>query len=741
MPELKHLPDLPYESLDNSPLPSAMENIKNAYALQLVIQTFTNYESYRVKNHDPRFVTQDQLYTGWVPTKTWPNTNIPRASIPFTLTFDQIESAHPAISQAIFNSGDWFGVEADKGTNPQATVQIKDTLKWVIEHAKNDFGGSGINELKLATKDILYRGNGGIFLEWDGVRKRPTITWVDLRDLYIDPGVTVPNLDESRSVIRRKMFTVKELQKYRDVQGMMIPTDDELYTLALNSPYANADQTKAQQEAIRGVNFVPNQTDYPANPVDRKIECLIYYDNDRIIWVLNRKHIAYNERNPYGFIPFCFAPCYIYPGRWYAMSIPDIQEYNQRYIEALLNARLDRVHLSLEPPRVIKRSALMTAGNTKWHPGKMVSVDNKDDYTLLEPQDVIPNVYTEIEFIQNAAERRTGINGFGMGVPNGGNVNRTATGVNAQVSGGSMRLLDIVENIENYLLIPMLYKLYHIISVHTDSYQMLDARSATGEMYKIPSEVFSSKVNFTIKASSKMVTKERLMQIFPFVTQYLLNGPFLQQLGASGQTVDSAEILRFLQDAAGTAELYTLIRPMTPEEQQQRQQPDPAAQMEKASKDADNQVRMQIAQQKNQTELQKAQIAKQADPQIQAIEMQKAQQEMQQEQIANSMKLQFERELANIKIAAEREKRQQEMRAKQVDHQLSTEQTLQKSQTDQVAARQKMLSDSMMQQMNLQNTDEKNKQQLEFNKIKLAQKPRVNEKQKPAEPKKKAMKK
>ncbi|CAB4142966.1 hypothetical protein UFOVP434_56 [uncultured Caudovirales phage] len=738
MPELKHLPELPYENLETEPLPAALEQIKNTYALQLVTKTFSNYENYRVTNHDQRFVTQDQLYTGWVAPKVWANTNIPRASIPYNLTFDQIESAHPSISQALFNSGDWFSIEADRGTSPNSLVEIKDHLKWVIEHAKNDFGGSGVNELKLATKDILYRGNGGVFLEWNPAKKRPVISWVDLRDLYVDPGVSVPNLDESRSVIRRKMFTVKELQAYRDSPGMMIPTDDELYTLALNSPFARQDQTIAQQEAVRGVNYYPNSTDVPANPVDRKIECLIYYDSDRIIWVLNRKYVAYNERNPYGFIPFCFAPCYIYPGRWYAMSIPDMQEYNQRYIEALLNARLDRIHLSLEPPRLVKRASLLTPGNNRWHPGKMISVDSKDDYQLLEPQDVIPNVYTEIEFIQNAAERRTGINGFGQGVPSGGNVNRTATGVTAQTSGSSMRLLDIVENIENYLLVPMLYKLFHIISVHTSSYDFLDARSENGEMYKVPASVFSSRVNFTIKASSKMITKERLMQIFPFVTQYLLNGPLLQQLSSAGQTVDSAEILRFLQDAAGTAESYTLIRPMNEQELQQRNQPDPAQLMEKQSKDADNQTRLQIAEMGSQTEIQKAMISKQEDPAIIEIEKQKAENELRQDQIANQLKMQFEREMAQIKIAAEREKNAQQMQAKQLDHQLSAKQTIEKAQVDSVAMRQKMMNDNLAAQNNLQFTDQKNKQTLDFERIRAAQKPRTNESQKPKEPKKKA---
>jgi hypothetical protein len=341
-------------------------------------------------------------------------------------------------------------------------------------------------------------------------------------------------------------------------------------------------------------------------------------------------------------------------------------------------------------------------------------------------------VFSEIEFIQNAAERRTGINGFGMGVPRGGNVNRTATGVNAQVSGGSMRLLDIVENIENYMLIPMLYKLYHMISLHTGMYDFLDARTADGQMYRVPAQVFNSKVNFVIRASSKMVTREKLLQIFPFITQYLLNGPFLEQLANANQTVDSNELLRFLQDAAGTSEKYTLIRPLSPEEIQQRQQAQQQAQQQQQQEqNADLQTRIQIQQMKSQTELQKVQMQKQTDPAMLQIEQQKAQMEMQAEMLFNQMKLQFEKELAQIKIQAEREKNQQQIQAKRVQSELQAQATQNKIQNDAVASRQKMLIDSLMSASNLEFTAKKNEQQLELDKMRAMMKPRINESQKP----------
>src|SRR6185369_15461087 len=159
--------------------------------------------------------------------------------------------------------------------------------------------------------------------------QRPVVQWVDIRDFYIDPGCPVPNVDESRSVIRRKMMTIDELVLRRQDPRMKIPEDDVLYHMSKNQQFATGDQTKRNQAAIRGENYTPGVTDYAANPADRKIEVLLYYTASRIIWVLNREAVIYNEENPYGFIPFCFAPCYIFPGRFYAMSLADVQEGNQ----------------------------------------------------------------------------------------------------------------------------------------------------------------------------------------------------------------------------------------------------------------------------------------------------------------------------------------------------------------------------------------------------------------------------
>ncbi len=652
-------------NLDDQPFVFPEQEMTEKYALSLVNKTFSDYEVFRSNNHDVRWNTADGLYWGFLPQKVWEGTTIPRASLPQQIVFDQVEAALPAITQEIFAPQDeWFQVETEPGANVQDARQVQEHLSYVLEHSKNDYGLTARNEIELAIKSLLVYGNGGIGIEFDSVLKRPVVEWVDLRDFYIDPGCSVPSVDEARSIIRRKFLTVEELVTLRQDPRMSIPEDAYLYHMSKSPQFAVGDQTKRNQEAYRGVNYQPEVTDYMALPSQRKIEVLIYYSAKKIIWVLNREWVCYNEDNPYGFIPFCFAPCYTVPGRFYAQSIADVQESNQRHMEALLNLRLDAVHMQIMPPRVYKQGQLMTPSQLRWFPGATykVSGDTKD-MMLLQPQTETANVYGEIAYINDMAEKRTGVNSMTSGIPRPSNTNRTATGVNAVSSGSMSRLRAIVTNIENYLIVPMLYKLYVLTQKHNLPDQNVSGISAQGQLSKVNTGAFKGNMRFRMLASSRMMTREKLAQVFPFLAQYMM------------------KVFQLLRDATGTGRLYNFVRDMNDQEKQAHGQPPPEAQFQAQQSDKELQTRMQLGQMKSQTEIQKAQISKQGDPMEAQREMQKAQMEMQQMQAEtendkvkaqmemerDQARIHSERMLAQIKAQSEMDKHKINMAGKQME--------------------------------------------------------------------------
>lgn len=698
MPQEKQVPEAPFVNLDNEPFKFEGDVWTDDYALNVVQQLFPTFENFRQISHDNRWNTNDSLFTGWKDPKVWEGTNVPRASLGMPIVFDQISSALPAIYNALFGIGpEWFQVEAEPGTDPREARAIQASMSYILEHSRDNFSTSAKTELKLAFLNMCLYGNGGIELGWDENMKRPFIRWCDIRDFYIDPGCTVPDVEEARGIIRRKLLTVDQLQQFRDVEGFKIPEDDILNSLSKHPVSALSDQTKRTQESFRSVSWQPGATDYLSTPQDRKIEVLMYYSKNRIVWVLNRVWCCYNAPNPYGFYPFAFSPCYIFPSRFHAMSMGDVQEGNQRYIEALINGRLDEISLMIKPPRSMKRGNLMTPSQQRWNPGAVYQVDDPSkDMQLLQPQNALQNVYTEISYLEQQAEKRTGITGMSQGVPKGGNVNRTATGVNTQIQGSNNRLQDLVANVEDYLIVPMLYKLYKLIQFHTQPNDQLPAMSKYGDFAKIPAFVYQKPIKFRMNAASRMMSKQTLQQILPFISQYLLNGQMLGAINGVGKTVDFNEYLQMMQDATGISKLYTLVRDLTPEEQKKMQEQQ--QQSQQSNKDSmDYQARMaaikssgEVGHEKNQVELQKAQLSKPNPEQ----EQQKMQQEV---QMQNS-KMQMEFQMKQLEFQLKQKEMENDMLLEQMKAQVETKMKMQMAQIEQDAQKQSNFMDIQKQQ-------------------------------------------
>lgn len=655
MPEELAIPILPDVNLDTEPYKFGVQDIDKSYALKLVNTDFANYETYRRTNHDPRWNGNDALYCAYMPQKFWEGSKIPKASHSQPLVFSQIETALPIIEQALFgSSGAWFQVEPEPGADANEARAIQAHLLYRLEHDKDDLGRTARREIDMAIKSLLTYGNGGVKVYYDPLRKKPCIEWVDIRDIFVDPGCPTPSIDDARSLIQRKYYTVEELYDMRDLPGMDIPEKAYLASLAKRPTFSSSDQTKTTQEAFRGVNFTPGVSDYAANPADRKIEVLLYYSKTRIIWVLGREWVAYTGPNPYGFIPFTFAPCFTFLSRFYALSYPDVLGDSQRYAEALFNARLNELSLALNPPKVKKAGGLLTPASERYFPGAVFQVNNpKEDITFQPPPSITTNIMGDVGFILQGSEKVTGVNGGATGNFSAGNVNRTAGGVQAQVAGASSRIYYIIKNIEDYLIVPMLYKLYKLIQFHTDNTALLPALGPNDEKIQVGGEAFQRPMQFSMIAASRMMSREKLLQILPVINQYFMNGAFLGQLHQAGKTVDFDEFQQVIQDATGTARQYKLIRPLTPQEQQAMNQPSPDAQMQMQQKQMDLQNRVQLQGMKSQTVIQKAQIDTAPD--------QLAIQQAQMEQVRAAQEAQLQLASKQAQAQADAQRKQQEM--------------------------------------------------------------------------------
>lgn len=569
----------------------SLEEMSDGIALALVNSTYERYRIWRYRNHDLRWTTDDGLYFGWMPQRYWEGTRTARSSLGVPITFDQTEAALPVIMNAVFGDVEWFECDALGDATVEQARQQKERLMFLLENPTNKIGNTARNELRLAIKQLLMYGNGVINVEHDGASGDPVIAWKDLRDVYIDPGTPTPLIDDSQAVADRDFLTLDELESLRGSPGIKLPPPSVLRLLMDMRPADTADFTKQNQEAYRNVIYRPGYDDSTDFGPNKKLEVIRYTDSARNIWVLQRRFVIYNELNPYGFVSYCAAPCYVVPGRFYAMGIADALEGNQKYAQAILNGHLDELSLSLNPPRARSRAASMTPGSSQLRPGQIWEMNSpKDDMIMFPPTGATKDGWQEIQFLEASSERRTGINNMiSQGMPIKSNASRTATGIQAQTAGPTTRLQAIVEHIEDYMIVPMLYKMIAIDAKHAaQGDSSLRGLASGGGFTQVDRASLRAPVKFRVKASSRMLTQAKLQGMAPFLSQYLMNGAFLSQLAKSGNTVDFSEFFNMIQDATGTRAAYKLVRPLSEQEKQQMGTPPPESVMK--DKMADKQI-------------------------------------------------------------------------------------------------------------------------------------------------------
>lgn len=594
------------------------------HAKNVVLQDFETAQNYRSSNHDKRWMNAALLYSAWRAQKYWEGTRIPRASIPVFLCFQQVESLLPRIMREIFADPYWFDAVPKPGTTPDEARAARD----LILSQADDVGENPARKVQFrevmrrAVKSALIYGNGILELSWTrkvvnkkkwvtkdiprykkvfdpvlgpqiiplGVERksfkkvipvvvnRPTISYVSLMDFYIDPNCPSPNVKDARYAIRRVQMTIADIESYREKEGFKVPDKATLLEFSQNKPTTQGDQTKGYAETGMMGWWSP-WVDSSADPANARIEVLVYWNEDRLVWLANRKHVLYNEPNPVGFIPFYNVFYVDMLDRFYGLAVTDVLEGEQHLQEGVIDGRLDELALSIHTPTVKKRGTTLFPHQMKRRPSQVLEVDEPGkDLTLLFPQNVTQQSFMEVMYSSLRAQSATGVSELAvLGVPaSGGNsASRTATGVNTQAEASSSRIQYNVECIEMGCLEPLLDD-WHLFNTRwIKDEEKMEVLGPLGEILQLdPIGVKNADVRFSMRASARMRARMAMLQTFPQLAQTFLNSSFLDLLAKQqGKTVNIMELAQLLLDALEYPNRLALFRDLTPEEKQAMNQP------------------------------------------------------------------------------------------------------------------------------------------------------------------------
>ena len=566
----------------------------DSFALKVAIQDFNAAERFRTINHDWRWRAHFRLYEAWTEQKFWEGTRVPRSSVPIYLAFEQVEAMLPQIMSGIFADNPWFQADPEPGGSAAEARAVQGRILAQMErtHAENMIGawvksglifGDGILELSWLQKETTEQrftgrweavpgvtGVGGFrrvleMKDYTELDNRPVLKNRLLTEHYIDPNCQTLNPQDARYNITRTLPTVDEIVALRANDEYSVPDDGTLVQMSRDKSSTQGTIT----EAVGGEGSYSPNVDQTVDPGGKRVELIRYWTNDRLVDILNRRHILYNHPNPYGFQPFYHFPYASIPGRFYCLGMCDILDGEQRLQESIINARIDELAINLHRPLIKRRGISIPTYMLRNRPGQVLEADNpRDDFVFPPTPEMNTGAYIETNASQGRAEKVVGQSStVSSGTPaaGGNSANRTAAGIAVQAQAGANRVQRLVKVGESLGLEPMLRDVLRLNKIFPPVGE--ESPDVNAEL------LINTSVKFFMRASAKMQSRASLMQTLPLIMQTMMNPALLSELAIQGQTVSFGELMHMVLDMTGYKNRGDLIRPLTEQEQQRMNQP------------------------------------------------------------------------------------------------------------------------------------------------------------------------
>jgi hypothetical protein len=598
-------------------------------ALKLVIQDAIRAENFASsKSWVMQWPSATTLYQSPYTAQYWEGTQSERANVPFFTVATAVNSLVPQIINGLFYDSPPFMVQK----RPKTTALAAAAVGAVLEYQLDDIGFR--EELRLGCVNAVLFGTGIWKWGWETftrdrkiyVRKNPdrsepnpvpnfpdivisgsdeieeqlTTEYIDrpvfehivnLRYVLVDPGLNVPDIRKAKYVIHRLFLTWDDLDKLRDRPGFKIPSRKNLLKLFLppKEPVEAATSEVAIRNPLWDARAEPRYEATTEDPFSQPLEVLERWDGDKYIAVLQKKLVIANDENPYGVLPYLSIGWWDVPEAFWSMGLAKTIGAEQRLQQGLTNLYLDNAALNLNGVYLRVRGKSVPTQSIRISPGKIVDVDNKDDFKVLERLPAVPEAELHLRLSEARAERVSGASEPGMqgiaGTSGHSSLARTATGVDMLAAGAGSRTSDFVEKLAAQVVVPFLYHAHELnrglLPISTLNY-ILD-EELEHEFAKEKNdvmEVLNARVKFSISAAAKMQARKSMAQSLPIMIQFLTSQQTTAQLAVQGKKINITEILRMMFEVSDWKTFNDVVQDMTPEDQKRAEMNSPGAQLQ-----------------------------------------------------------------------------------------------------------------------------------------------------------------
>lgn len=593
----------------------APEQWDDDLALRIVIADFEKSQQHRQQNFDLKWDDNDRLLHANVAQRVWEGTNTPRSSLGVKLVWQQVESLIPAEMTALFQTTDgiFFDTFPRPGTDISQAIACRELLAAQLDDAdfwceaeeilrSKNVHGTGIMKLSWFRQDRtrefwsdelvpVVQQRAGVPFSIGTKRQfkrrskveqinRPLITYVSIRDFYIDPSWKRPRIQGAQFAIQRAMLSMDELLWMGENDPSYdVPSREDLIVMVKTgmtpmSAAADTSKQRSAQEADIREKYPLNPS---ADPAKALFEILEYWTADRMVTVLNRKRVIRNIPNPYLFIPFLSINYADVIDQFYGKGIAEVIGDEQRLMQGIVNSHVDEVSLHIHKTLVIESGSVLNKGQLRRKPGAVIEASRVDAVREMEDSAVTGDVWAALQQSQLRAQQYTGVTDIiTQGAPSvQTSATRTARGVGTLANAAFSRIEHIVKRDEYKLIVPMLEKMVELNQRFLDprtEIQIL-GKAVPGLININPMLITNGNFKFELRAASKMSAKKDMQQALPFLLQTILNPALSQGLTIQKIKPNIQAITRDVMDIIGYRNRNDWFVPMTPEEVQASQQP------------------------------------------------------------------------------------------------------------------------------------------------------------------------
>lgn len=431
----------------------------------------------------------------------------------------------------------------------------------------------------------------------------PFIEYCRLGTVLFDPDWRTPNAPEesARYVIDYETIDFQGLQRLKALPCYQnIPSREELEKYFLDHPQGDAAPASATADQMTNQSSVVahaegEQRQMSADPFKKPYALITQWDEERVttVWCVEGHYIVIrngeHEMNDHAL--HYTMNWWNIPNMGYGLGIGRLNSGDQRMEQGVLNEVLKMIGMWFNTPLLTRRGMNAPTQNVIAGLGTFLAVDTapgehvRDAVAYIDKPAIPKEAWTVYQEAKQGGQDLVGANATTMqgnlGGP-GSSAMRTAAGVN-RVGGKADENVAGPVRWQANALERFIYFLIDIVRLKmppAEIRQILRKKFAKAILDKLDlDKLINAEFLVNVLAGQRMMARQAIQQLIPFLLQVLQNPQALQDLHQTGRTIDFASIEALfirMSELDGNAE--NIYRDMTPQELQTYKQNNPGAQ-------------------------------------------------------------------------------------------------------------------------------------------------------------------